>query len=182
MFEFFTERAKQAIVASQDEAIALGHDFIGTEHLLLGLAATEDSTAREALMARGVEVERLRSETVRILEAAGVASTGGRPVKDALASIGIDVEEIKRQADTAFGPGAFQYPRPAYTPRAKKVLEATLGEARALGHERFGTEHMLLGLLAAGDGGRGAEVLAALAVDPAGLREEVLARVAPGAA
>ncbi|MGW8726043.1 Clp protease N-terminal domain-containing protein [Streptomyces sp. NPDC055808] len=179
MFEFFTDQAKRAIVASQDEAIALGHDFIGTEHILLGLAGT-DGIAREALTARGAEVERLRAETVRILDAAGVPSTGGRPAKDALASIGIDVEEIKRQADNAFGPGAFQYPRPAYTPRAKTVLEATLREAKALGHDRFGTEHMLLGLLAAGDGGRGLQVLAALGADPAGLREETLARVAPG--
>ncbi|GHB75037.1 hypothetical protein GCM10010331_73710 [Streptomyces xanthochromogenes] len=177
MFEFFTEPAKRAIVASQDEAIALGHDFIGTEHILLGLAGT-DGIAREALAARGVEAEPLRAETVRILEAAGVPSSGGQPAKDALAPIGIDVEEIKRQADSTFGPGAFQYPRPAYTPRAKQVLEATLREAKALGHDRFGTEHMLLGLLAAGDGGRGREVLAARGADPAELREETLARVA----
>ncbi|MGW2865715.1 Clp protease N-terminal domain-containing protein [Streptomyces sp. NPDC001205] len=179
MFEFFTERARQAIVASQDEALALGHDFIGTEHVLLGLAGTRDSTAHDALTARGVAVDRVREETVRILEAAGVPSSGGQPAKDALASIGIDVEEIKRQADSTFGPGAFQYPRPAYTPRAKQVLEATLREAKALGHERFGTEHMLLGLLSAGDGGRGLEVLAALGTDLAALRTEVLSRVAP---
>ncbi|WP_229852738.1 Clp protease N-terminal domain-containing protein [Streptomyces albospinus] len=98
-------------------------------------------------------------------------------MKDALSSIGIDVAEIQRRADQAFGPGAFQYPRPAYTPHAKKALEQTLREARALGHEKFGTEHVLLGLLAAGQG-RGLEVLAALEVDPAGLREAVLARVA----
>ncbi|MET9361042.1 Clp protease N-terminal domain-containing protein [Streptomyces sp. NPDC006632] len=177
MFEFFTEPAKRAIVASQDEAIALGHDFIGTEHILLGLAGT-DGIARDALTARGIEVDRLRAETVRVLEAAGVPSSGGQPAKDALASIGIDVEEIKRQADSSFGPGAFQYPRPAYTPHAKQALEATLREAQALGHDRFGTEHILLGLLAAPDGGRGLEVLASLGADRAGLREEALARVA----
>ncbi|MCX5386887.1 Clp protease N-terminal domain-containing protein [Streptomyces sp. NBC_00083] len=182
MFEFFTERARRAIVASQDEAIALGHDFIGTEHILLGLAGTEDGTAGQVLAAQGVAVDRVRAETVRVLEAAGVPSTGGQPAKDALASIGIDVEEIKRQADNAFGPGAFQYPRPAYTPRAKKVLEATLREAEELGHDRFGTEHMLLGLLAAGDGGRGVEVLTALGADRARLRAAVLAAIAPPSA
>ncbi|MFG3281673.1 Clp protease N-terminal domain-containing protein [Streptomyces sp. NPDC048111] len=179
MFEFFTDRAKRAIVASQDEAIALGHDFIGTEHLLLGLAATDDSTAWEALTAQGLALVPLRAETVRVLEAAGVPSTGGQPAKDALASIGIDVEEIKRQADSAFGPGAFQYPRPAYTPRAKKVLEATVREAAALGHERFGTGHMLLGLLAAGEGGRALEVLAALGTPPSTLRADLLPRLTP---
>ncbi|WP_236573981.1 Clp protease N-terminal domain-containing protein [Streptomyces sp. GS7] len=120
---------------------------------------------------------RAREETVRILEAAGVVAAGGQPAKDALSSIGIDVAEIQRRADQAFGPGAFQYPRPAYTPHAKKALEQTLREARALGHEEFGTEHVLLGLLTAGQG-RGLEVLAALEVDLDDLRDAVLARVA----
>ncbi|MEU9097437.1 Clp protease N-terminal domain-containing protein [Streptomyces sp. NPDC048361] len=61
MFEFFTERAKEAIVASQDEAIALGHDFIGTEHLLLGLAGTEGGTAGQVLAALGADRSRLRA-------------------------------------------------------------------------------------------------------------------------
>ncbi|WP_370423791.1 Clp protease N-terminal domain-containing protein [Streptomyces sp. QH1-20] len=114
---------------------------------------------------------------MRLLKAAGIVATGGQPAKDALSSIGIDVEEIQRQANANFGPGAFQYPRPAYTPDAKKALEHTLSEARALGQEKFGTEHILLGMLAAGEG-RGLEVLAALRVDPDGLREAVLSRVA----
>ncbi|WP_442813620.1 Clp protease N-terminal domain-containing protein [Streptomyces sp. NBC_01754] len=129
------------------------------------------------LREQGVELTRAREESVRILEAAGIVGTGGRTAKDALSSIGIDVEEIQRRADDTFGPGAFQYPRPAYTPDAKKALEHTLSEAQALGHESFGTEHILLGLLAAGEG-RGLDVLAALGVDRAGLREAVLARLA----
>ncbi|QHC22946.1 peptidase [Streptomyces sp. GS7] len=177
MFEFFTDRAKRAVVLSQDEAIALGHDFIGTEHILLGLVGTDRSTAGDVLREQGVELTRAREETVRILEAAGVVAAGGQPAKDALSSIGIDVAEIQRRADQAFGPGAFQYPRPAYTPHAKKALEQTLREARALGHEEFGTEHVLLGLLTAGQG-RGLEVLAALEVDLDDLRDAVLARVA----
>jgi ATP-dependent Clp protease ATP-binding subunit ClpC len=181
VFEFFTDRARRAVVLSQDEAIALGHDFIGTEHILLGLAGTEGSTAGDVLRGQGVEVGRVREEAVRILEAAGVAATGGQPARDALSTIGIDVGEIQRKADAAFGPGAFQYPRPAYTPHAKKALEHTVREARALGHEEFGTEHMLLGLLSAGEG-RGLDVLAALGVDRAALREAVLARATGRAA
>jgi ATP-dependent Clp protease ATP-binding subunit ClpA len=177
VFEFFTDRAKRAVVLSQDEAIALGHDFIGTEHILLGLVGTDRSTAGDVLREQGVELTRARQETVRVLEKAGIVAAGGQPAKDALSSIGIDVEEIQRRADDTFGPGAFQYPRPAYTPHAKKALENTLREARALEHEEFGTEHILLGLLAAGEG-RAIEVLAALEVDPTGLREAVLARVA----
>lgn len=177
MFEFFTDRARHAVSLSQDEAIALGHDFIGTEHLLLGLVGTDQSTAGDVLREQGVELTRAREQAVRILEAAGIIAAGGQPAKDALSSLGINVEEIQRQADTNFGPGAFQYPRPAYTPDAKKALEHTLSEARALGQEKFGTEHILLGMLAAGEG-RGLEVLAALGVDPNGLREAVLTRVA----
>jgi ATP-dependent Clp protease ATP-binding subunit ClpC len=177
VFEFFTDRARRAVVLSQDEAIALGHDFIGTEHILLGLIGTDRSTAGDVLREQGVEPARARAETVRILEAAGIAATGGQPAKDALSSLGIDVEEIRRRADDTFGPGAFQYPRPAYTPHAKKALEQTLREARALGHEKFGTEHILLGLLSAGDG-RGLQVLTALDVAPATLREAILTRLA----
>lgn len=129
------------------------------------------------LREQGVELTRAREETVRILEAAGIVAAGGQPAKDALSSIGIDIEEIQRRADDTFGPGTFQYPRPAYTPHPKKALEHTLREARALGHEKFGTEHLLLGLLAAGEG-RGLEVLAALEVHPADLRKAVLAQVA----
>ncbi len=180
MFEYFTDRAKRAVVASQDEALAFRHDFIGTEHMLLGLAGTDESTAHEVLMEHAVDVSRARDETVRLWDEAGVAATGGQAAKEALSSIGIDVEEIRRQADSTFGPGAFQYPRPAYTPRAKKALELSVREARALGQEHIGTEHVLLGLLAEG-GGRAIEVLGGLEVDIAVLRQAVLSRVAPKA-
>ncbi|MBU7596264.1 peptidase [Streptomyces sp. P38-E01] len=180
MFEFFTDRGRHAVVLSQDEAVALGHDFIGTEHILLGLVGTDRSTAGDVLREQGIDLERARAETVRVQQAAGVVATDGQAEKDALSSIGIDVEEIKRRAEQNFGEGSFHFPRPAYTGRAKRVLEQTLAEARELGHERFGTEHMLLGLLTVREG-RGAEVLAALGTEPDRLREAVLARVAADA-
>ncbi|WP_042371881.1 Clp protease N-terminal domain-containing protein [Streptacidiphilus neutrinimicus] len=184
MFEYFTGRAKRAIVVGQDEAIALGHDFMGTEHLLLGLAADPESAAGSVLAAHGVDADRTREVTVRLLTEAGVDATGGRPASDALASIGIDVAEIRRRADESFGEGKFQFPRPAYTPHAKAALEQTLREAKALGHERFGTEHMLLGILAVG--GDDAErttalaVLTALDVNTAALRPALLSRITEG--
>ncbi|GHE79670.1 Clp protease [Streptomyces longispororuber] len=177
MFEFFTDHGKRAVTAAQDEAIALGHDFIGTEHLLLGLLTAEGGTAADVLRGQDVDLTRARRETLRVLEAAGVTATGGRPAADALSSIGIDVAEIRRRADASFGPGAFQFPRPAYTPKARQALENTLGEARALGRDRFGTAHVLLGLLTVPEG-HALEVLAALQVDPADLREAVLAQAA----
>ncbi|MEW2574852.1 Clp protease N-terminal domain-containing protein [Streptomyces syringium] len=177
MFEFFTDQGKQAVVASQDEAIALGHDFIGTEHLLLGLLTAEGGTAAGVLRGQNIDLSRARQETVRVLEAAGIVAAGGRPATDALSSIGIDVAEIQRQADTSFGPGAFQFPRPAYTPEARKALENTLDEARALSRDTFGTEHILLGLLTVPEG-HALQVLAAFQIDPTGLRETVLAQAA----
>ena len=174
MFERFTELAKRAVTASQDAALALGHDFIGTEHLLLGLAATA-GTAGEVLRERGLELGRARGETV-LLEEAGVAATGGRQAKDALSSIGIDADEIQRRADDSFGPGAFRFPRPAFTPRAKKTLELTYREAQALGNQYIDTEHLLLGLLAEGEG-VAIQVLTALGVETVALRQAVLARI-----
>ncbi|MGA5194158.1 Clp protease N-terminal domain-containing protein [Streptomyces exfoliatus] len=178
MFEFFTDQGRQAVVASQDEAVALGHDFIGTEHLLLGLLAAEAGTAADVLHEQNVDLERARQETVRVLEAAGTVASGGQPARDALSSLGIDVAEIQRQADTSFGAGAFQFPRPAYTAQARTALTNTLSEARALGHETFGTEHILLGLLTVPEG-HAVEILAAFQVDPATLRETILTRITP---
>lgn len=176
MFDRFSALAKRAVVASQDVALSMGHDFIGTEHLLLGLAQTA-GTASEVLREHGVELSRARDTTVRLLAESGVPATGGQEAKDALATLGIDITEIQRRADDTFGPGAFRFPRPPYTPHAKKALELTLREAAALGREDVDTEHMLLGVLAA-DEGTAVRVLAALGVDPAALRRSVLARVA----
>lgn len=180
MFDQFTELAKRAVVASQDAALSLGHDFIGTEHILLGLVQTA-GTAGEVLREHGVDLAQARQEVVRLLEESGVSAAGSQAAKDALASIGIDVAEIQRRADDTFGPGAFHFPRPAYTPHAKKALELTLREATALGQQqRIDTEHILLGLVAEGEG-LALAVLTALDVDPAALRTSVLDHVTPQA-
>ena len=177
MFDQFTELAKRAVVASQDVALSMGHDFIGTGHQLIGMAATA-GVAGEVLRERGVELSRLREETARQLEAAGIPATGGREAKDALSSIGIDVAAIQHQADATFGSGAFVYPRPAYDERAKKALQLSVSEAHELGREDIDTEHLLLGLLAVGEG-LAFDVLTALEVDIPELRSTALARSAP---
>jgi ATP-dependent Clp protease ATP-binding subunit ClpA len=180
VFELFTPQARQVILVSQDEAISLGHDFIGTEHLLLGLVTVTDGLAGQVLAEHGATVERTRSEAVRLLAGAGVTGTGGRDATEALATIGIDVAEIRRRADDTFGPGRFTFPRPAYTDLAKKALELSVGEAQALGCDYIGTEHVLLGLLA-GNEGLAPQALSSAGIDPAGLRRAVLARLAAGA-
>jgi ATP-dependent Clp protease ATP-binding subunit ClpA len=181
VFDRFTELAKRAVVAAQDAALSMGHDFIGTGHLLLGLAQTA-GPAGEALIAHGVELRPAREKIAQTLADAGIAATGGQPAKDALASIGIDVAEIQRRADDTFGPGAFRFPRPPFTRRAKRALQIGLREANALNDQHIDTGHLLLGLLAEGDDDDGdavaVKVLRSLNVDTEALRETVLRQMA----
>lgn len=177
MFEKFTNRAKQAVALAQAEAIELGHDFIGTEHLLLGLTRTTDGIARDVLGEYGVTATKARDETVRQLTEAGVDTSGGRPATEALAAIGIDVDAIRRRADETFGPGKFKFPRPPFTPKAKHTLELTLRSAVALGQEAIGPEHLMLGLLDEPEG-VGYRVLVQLGADPGTLRSAIMTRVA----
>src|SRR5213080_1539695 len=150
VYDRFTELAKRAIVAARDAADSLGHDFIGSEHLLIGLAQTA-GTASEALRAHGLELARTRTAVEDVLRAADVPADGGRGAADALSTLGIDVAEIRQRADGDFGPGAFRYPRPAFSLRLKKVIQLSLHQARELGGERIDTEHLLLGLLSASE-------------------------------
>ena len=176
VYDRFTELTKRAMVGARDAATALGHDFIGTEHLLLGLAQTA-GVASEALRAHGIELGQLRDETVRELAADGVPATRGQAAKDALSSLGIDLAEIRRRADENFGPDAFKYPRPAFSLQAKKAVQASLQQAIELGQQRIDTEHLLLGILTQGDG-VAIQVLATLGVDADALRRSVLERTA----
>ena len=118
MFERFTEPARQAVVFAQEEARALNHNYIGTEHLLLGLLREEEGLGARVLVSLGVSLDGVRDQVARIIGQGDEVGTGQVP----------------------------------FTPRAKKVLELSLREALALGHNYIGTEHVLLGLVAEGEG------------------------------
>jgi ATP-dependent Clp protease ATP-binding subunit ClpC len=120
MFERFTERARQVVVLAQDEARALRHDYIGTEHLLLGLLREEDGLGARVLESLDITLE---------------------PTRDRVRSIVGEGE-----------PGEPLTGQIPFTPDAKKALELALREALSLGHNYIGTEHVLLGLVRAGDG------------------------------
>jgi ATP-dependent Clp protease ATP-binding subunit ClpA len=147
MFERFTEQARDVVVRAQEEARALGHGFIGTEHLLLGIVGGNGVGAR-VLADAGLDAGELRSE-IAALVGRGPAGIDG----DALAAIGIDLDRVREAVEAAFGEGALEARRPCgqipFTARAKKVLELALREAKHLGHGYIGTEHILLGLVRA---------------------------------
>jgi ATP-dependent Clp protease ATP-binding subunit ClpC len=117
-FEKFTERARRVLTAAQEEAQHLNHNYIGTEHILLGLIREEEGVAAKVLISMGVTLSKVRSAVEYIIGRGEKASTG---------EIGL-------------------------TPRAKRVIELAIDEARRLGHNYIGTEHLLLGLLHEGEG------------------------------
>ncbi|MCL1473533.1 ATP-dependent Clp protease ATP-binding subunit [Argonema antarcticum] len=152
MFERFTEKAIKVIMLAQEEARRLGHNFVGTEQILLGLIGEGTGVAAKVLKSMGVNLKDARIEVEKII---------GR-------GSGFVAVEIP------------------FTPRAKRVLELSLEEARQLGHNYIGTEHLLLGLIREGEG-VAARVLENLGVDLSKVRTQVIrmlgenTEVTPGA-
>mgnify|MGYP000907793130 FL=1 len=139
MFGGLTERAQRVLQLSQGEARRLGHDVIGTEHLLLGLVA----------------------------EGTGIAAR-------ALQNLGINLEDVRQAVEKMVGTGdSDKVKMLTLTPRAKKVLELAMIEARQLGQGYIGTEHILLGLIREGEG-VAAQVLTSLGADAEKVRTEVI--------
>jgi ATP-dependent Clp protease ATP-binding subunit ClpA len=178
MFERFTDDARQAVVLAQEEAVALRHGWIGTEHVLLGVLRGGDGA--RLLAGFGVDATGVREDVVRMI------GRGDEGIdREALATLGIDLDEVRERVERAFGPGALirrqrcrrgtvgrQVP---FTPRAKKALELTLREALSLGQRDLRGEHIVLGLLREGDG-VAAQVLTARGVTYAAARERVAGR------
>ena len=117
-FDKFTERARKVLSLAQEEAQRFQHNYIGTEHLLLGLVREGEGVAAKVLSNLGVELNKVRSAVEFII---------GRGDRIVLGEIGL-------------------------TPRAKKVIELAVDEARLLNHHYIGTEHILLGLIREGNG------------------------------
>ena len=139
MFERFTEKAIKVIMLAQEEARRLGHNFVGTEQVLLGLIGEGTGVAAKTLKSMGVNLKDARAEVEKII---------GR-------GSGFVAVEIP------------------FTPRAKRVLELSWDEARQLGHNYIGTEHLLLGLIREGEG-VAARVLENLGVDLNKVRSNVV--------
>src|SRR5688572_23488969 len=146
-FDKFTERARRVLTLAQEEAHRFNHNYIGTEHILLGLVREGDGVAAKVLANLGVELNKVRSAVEFII---------GRGDRTVLGEIGL-------------------------TPRAKKVIELAVDEARRLSHSYIGTEHLLLGLVREGEG-IAAGVLESLGVNLERVRAEttrILSQSAP---
>jgi len=137
MFEKFTERGRKVIIYAKEEAERRQNDYLGTEHLLLGLIREQDGLPVVVLKKMGLSIEEVRIEVERNL-----------PVGTNLLTFG-DIP---------------------FTPRAKKVLELAVEEARLLGHNYIGSEHLLLGLVRE-DEGIGGKVLRNLGANLLGARQ-----------
>ncbi len=155
MFDRFTERARKVIILAKEEAKRFNHDYIGTEHILLGLIKEGESVAAAVLQNLGLSLDTIRLEVEKLVQ---------------------------------FGPSTIVSGDIPFTPKAKKVIELAMDEARRLGHNYIGTEHLLLGLIKEGEG-VASHVLMNLGLNLNKVRSEVIkllgsstpqAAVAPG--
>ncbi len=140
MFERFTDRARKVMALANQEAQRLNHEYIGTEHILLGLVKEGSGVGANVLKNLDVDLRKVRLEVEKLVKAGSEMVTMGKLPQ---------------------------------TPRAKKVIEYAIEEARNLNHNYVGTEHLLLGLLREHDG-VAAQVLMNLGLKLEEVREEVL--------
>src|SRR3989442_2122180 len=140
MFERFTDRARKVMELANQEAQRFNHEYIGTEHILLGLVKEGSGVGANVLKNLDVDLRKVRLEVEKLVKS---------------------------------GPDMVTMGKLHQTPRAKKVIEYAIEEARNLDHSYVGTEHLLLGLLREQEG-VAAHVLTNLGLTLDGLREEVL--------
>ncbi len=186
MFERFSDQAREVVVQAQAQARRLGHGYIGCEHLLLAVAAS-NTDAGHALRGLGLTPDAVESSALSL-----VAPAFDR---DALAVIGIDLDVVRERVEAAFGPGALtrrsrrRGPRSRrrrcttgvptghipFSPRAKKCLEAALREAVDRHDHHIGVEHVALALTSMPDG-LAPRIFSRLGVSAAQARTEILNR------
>lgn len=140
MFNRFTERARKVILLAKEEAKRFNHDYIGTEHILLGLVREGEGVAAAVLASFGLSPDKIRLEVEKLVQP---------------------------------GPSTVVSGDLPFTPKAKKVIELAMEEARALGHNYIGTEHLLLGLIREGEG-IASQVLMNSGLELDKVREEVM--------
>ncbi len=140
MFDRFTDRARKVMALAREEARRFNHEYIGTEHILLGLVKEGSGVAANVLQNLDVELKKVRLEVEKIVQT---------------------------------GPDLISVGQLPFTPRVKKALEFSMEEARSLGHNYIGTEHLLLGLIREQEG-VAAQVLLNFGLKLEDVREEII--------
>ncbi|HNR03699.1 MAG TPA: ATP-dependent Clp protease ATP-binding subunit [Bacillota bacterium] len=139
LFDRFTERAQKVMVYSQEEAIRQNYNYIGTEHILLGILREGEGIAAQVLKNKGVNLDTVRQQVEAL--------------------VGKGQQEVGQVV--------------GYTPRTKTILELSVEEARSLGQNYIGTEHLLLALIREGEG-VAAQILAAMGLNFDSIRQEII--------
>ena len=139
LFDRFTERAQKVMVYSQEEAIRQNYNYIGTEHILLGILREGEGIAAQVLNNKGVNLDTVRQQVEAL--------------------VGKGQQEVGQVV--------------GYTPRTKTILELSVEEARSLGQNYIGTEHLLLALIREGEG-VAAQILAAMGLNFDSIRQEII--------
>ena len=140
MFDRFTDRARKVMALAREEARRFNHEYIGTEHILLGLVKEGSGVAANVLQNLDIELKKVRLEVEKIVQS---------------------------------GPDLISVGQLPFTPRVKKALEFSMEEARSLGHNYIGTEHLLLGLICEQEG-VAAQVLLNLGLKLEDVRGEII--------
>lgn len=227
-FDRFNDRAKRVLALAQDEAIRFNHNYIGVEHLLLGLVREGEGAAARALHSLGVELSKVRSaveftigrgdstttpseitlspRTKKVVELAieearklghshvgtehlllGIVREGDSVATGVLQSLGVELERVRHQVIATIGqaaPGAgaiYAERRPAerFDDVTRRVIALAENEALGLGHTWVGTEHLVLGLIAA-NGSIPQKILGKLGLTIEKVREQVAKVPPPG--
>jgi len=182
MFERFSQEARRALTSAQVDARRFHHNWIGTEHLLLGLLDQPEALSARLLAERGLD--RPGAEAAILAVLGTTQSATAELDAAALETIGIDLSTIREKAEAVFGPGALDRDpvrcrkgrlvsgrHVTFTARAKKALELSLREAVSREHNYIANGHLLLGLLRVG--GLAAKVIADAGIDFDLLRADI---------
>ncbi|MGP3989949.1 Clp protease N-terminal domain-containing protein [Streptomyces sp. 3N207] len=188
MFERFSKEARDVVIRAQDEANSLGHDWIGTEHLLLAALHHPEQPGAATLVRLGISTASCRAAVAGVVP--GAQEDLGPEDAEALRALGIDLEAVRRRAEESFGEGALDSGRAKrgrgrgkgegtltrhvpFAARAKKVLKQALREAVARKDRGIGVAHLVLGVLRSEDN-ISLALFARLGIEPGMVRELVL--------
>jgi ATP-dependent Clp protease ATP-binding subunit ClpA len=181
MFERFTKGARAVVTVAVEQAGALGHDSVGTQHVLLGLLNPDVGTGYEVLKGAGLQADRVREIVRRRTPGCALTEEDG----EALRTVGIDLDAVLGHLTETFGPDAVPHNqtrrgRPRISRQMKKTLQLALRETIWLKSPAIGSEHLLLGLLRCDDSDINA-ILAEVGVTSEDLRNATLATISRAA-